>query len=331
MSIIDETRFVERFQFFNGQRLFASDLQGLDEFNREMRWLHNQSLHQPGVGSGFAVNGKKGDREVMIRPGYAVDTKGREIILTETETLQVPPVAGDKGNPIYFDLAVSYPDDETLEEAETREGICGDRGVIRLQEAPVFCWIELAGDQLAPKKQKLKSDLQNGLRLRLARIAVLDCQLYADASIAERLNARPALTPYIVSGTESLSGFVIEPLVGLSAAAEFPILVIRGTVDTSAADFLTIPEYHAHLTGPRQLSLQTDGGVTVNILIVDQSQITVQERTRFESLAFALVAGDDLETQDIPTRDPAVKIKRIDEVYIQIKSQWNLVWMGIEG
>jgi len=42
MSILDETRFIERFQFFNGQRLFASDLQGADDFNREMRWLHNR-------------------------------------------------------------------------------------------------------------------------------------------------------------------------------------------------------------------------------------------------------------------------------------------------
>mgnify|MGYP001036441712 CR=1 FL=1 len=46
------TQFLERIQFFNGQRLFASDLQALEAFNREMRWLHNQSLHQPGVGSG---------------------------------------------------------------------------------------------------------------------------------------------------------------------------------------------------------------------------------------------------------------------------------------
>ena len=62
MGILEETRFIERLQFFDGQRLFASDLQGLEAFNREMRWLHNRSLHQPGIGSGFAVYGKKGDR-----------------------------------------------------------------------------------------------------------------------------------------------------------------------------------------------------------------------------------------------------------------------------
>src|ERR1700682_4309524 len=170
MGLIDETKFVERFDFFDGQRLFASDLQGLDAFNREMRWLHNQSLHQPGVGSGFAVKGKKEDREVVVGPGYAADGLGREIILTETQTIPIPPVAGNKGYPIYFDLTVAYPDAAALEEAETREGICLDAGVTRRREQPVFCWVELAGEQLAPRKTKLALELQKNLRIRLARI-----------------------------------------------------------------------------------------------------------------------------------------------------------------
>ena len=74
---------LERLQFFNGQRLAAADLQSIDDFNRQMRWLHNQSLHQPGVGSGYAISGKKGDREVTVQPGYAIDSSGREIGLTE--------------------------------------------------------------------------------------------------------------------------------------------------------------------------------------------------------------------------------------------------------
>ena len=95
MSIIGDTRFVERSSFFNGQRLFASDLQDVDDFNRQMRWLHNQSLHQPGIGAGFATVGNKGDREVSIQPGYAIDSAGREIVLTDAVVQAVPPVAGD--------------------------------------------------------------------------------------------------------------------------------------------------------------------------------------------------------------------------------------------
>src|ERR1051325_11222587 len=96
MAQIGSTRTLERVEFFNGERLFAADLQTLEEFQREMRWLHNKSLHQPGVASGFAVAGEKGDRQVIVQPGYALDSSGREIVLTEVNHVEaVPPVADD--------------------------------------------------------------------------------------------------------------------------------------------------------------------------------------------------------------------------------------------
>ena len=70
MTVASTTRFIERLQFFDGQRLFAEDLQALEQQHRELRWLHNQSLHQPGVATGYAVAGAKGDRKVTIQPGY---------------------------------------------------------------------------------------------------------------------------------------------------------------------------------------------------------------------------------------------------------------------
>src|SRR5258707_13601471 len=71
MTPIGSTKFIERVRFFDNERLIAPDLQAIDDFARQMRWLHNRSLHQPGVASGYAVAGQKGDREVTIQPGYA--------------------------------------------------------------------------------------------------------------------------------------------------------------------------------------------------------------------------------------------------------------------
>src|SRR5690349_5079882 len=141
------TQFIERIQFFDGERLFAADLQTLEAFNREMRWLHNQSLHQAGVAAGYKVTGLKGDRQVTIEPGYAIDTLGREIILTLTDVEPVPPVGNDgNGQPAVFDLTVAYPDDSVLKTAETREGTCDPSPkAIRLREQPVFCWIPVLG------------------------------------------------------------------------------------------------------------------------------------------------------------------------------------------
>jgi hypothetical protein len=203
MGLLDETRFIERQQFFNGQRLFATDLQGLEAFNREMRWLHNQSLHQPGIGNGFAVSGKKGDREVTIGPGYAIDAKGREIVLTETRKEPVPPVAGEAdGSPASYDLTVSYPADEDLEEAETRGGICNSHGVVRRREEPEFCWVPLQKDETGRLSAvgKLGEDIKKGLRIVLARAEVLNCQLDSAPSVAQRRSARPSKQPYIACG-----------------------------------------------------------------------------------------------------------------------------------
>lgn len=204
MGILNETRFVERLRFFNGQRLFASDLQGLEAFNREMRWLHNASLHQPGIGSGLAVYGKKGERQVTIKPGYAIDALGREIVLTRDLVEPVPPVSSEQdGRSVLYDLTISYPDDDALEEAETREGVCLPRGVVRLREEPVLCWVRLERDdqdRLHARNPQLGKDIESGLKLVLTRVEVLNCQLEKDLSIAERRSARPAKQPHIACG-----------------------------------------------------------------------------------------------------------------------------------
>jgi len=192
---------LERLLYFSGQRLSASNMQSIEESNREMRWLHNQSLHQPGIGSGFAVRGEIGDREVRIEPGYAIDSKGREIVLTRTSILPVPPVAGGENNKAaFYDLTVSYPEEQDLEEVETRQGVCTDRGTVRLREEPNFCWVELNPDNKEPIGD-LGDEIRKGLRITIMRAEIQDCRLNKKISIAQRLNSRPTKGPNIVSGS----------------------------------------------------------------------------------------------------------------------------------
>src|SRR5262249_3087724 len=144
MAIIGETQFLERIQFFNGERLFATDLQTLEAFNREMRWLHNQSLHQPGVGSGYAVAGNVGDPPGTSSPRYAPDSLGRELTSRESLPPRLPPGADNgSGGSVFYLLTVSYPADTDLKPSETRAGVCYQPGVVRLREEPVFCWVRL--------------------------------------------------------------------------------------------------------------------------------------------------------------------------------------------
>src|ERR1044072_4557868 len=97
MDCLKQTSTIERLQFFNGQLLLAEDLQGIGAFNREMRWLHNISLHQIGIGNGFAVTGKRGEREVRIGPGYAIDGLGRGIVSVTDNAEARPTTRGGGG------------------------------------------------------------------------------------------------------------------------------------------------------------------------------------------------------------------------------------------
>lgn len=347
MGILEETAFIERLQFFNGQRLFASDLQGVEAFNREMRWLHNSSLHQAGVGDGLAANGKKGDREVTIGPGYAIDARGREIVLTRTHTQQVPPVAGGPdGKPVLYDLTVSYPEDSDLEEAETREGICLPRGVIRLREKPVFCWVRLDSNG-QPIDSGLKQDVLTGMKIVLARAEVFNCQLNKDLSIAQRRSARPAKQPYITCGVVDPTDweiwriadptiFTIQPTAIAQARLGAFILPcgLTADIETTSAGFLTTPCYSARIEGPRlnliasaeqahvidglvNIRNPTPRGFTIDVLLIAQLFPTVVE-PEFTTLAAMTVAAEEEEEDFCAQLLPNF-------------SNWHVVWMGVEG
>ena len=50
---------IERPVFFDGQRLTSEDLGEAFAYERELRWLHNRSLHGWGIVLGYAVTGAR--------------------------------------------------------------------------------------------------------------------------------------------------------------------------------------------------------------------------------------------------------------------------------
>jgi len=339
MPIIGTSRFTERIKFFNGQRLFASDLQDVEQFNREMRWLHNQSLHQAGVASGYAVTGNKDDREVTIEAGYAVDSLGREIVLTQPEVLQIPPVANDgQGNPVYYDLTVSYPSDLLLKETETRDGICASRSAVRLREKPVFCWVELVSTSSVfgsaailegrqAKLQKLNEQVENGLRIRLARAEILNCKLNQPLSVAQRRNAKPPPQPFIFAGRT-------EKNLQWDAAVRNFAIEATVRVDTSAAHFRTPPRYFANVIGPREVKATIDAQEVT--LIIDGFE-------RIYSLSDPLTPKFNVNDADdrtgfkfslfIPSMLIDLRTLTLDKIAAALNpalKDWYVEWMGVE-
>jgi hypothetical protein len=326
VSILDETQFVERLEFFNGQLLTASDLQGIDDFNRQMRWLHNASLHQPGIGSGFAVTGKKGDPQVTIKPGYALDDLGREIVLTHDSIEPIPPVAGDgAGGPAWYSLTVSYPDDAALDPTETREVICnpGQSGVVRRREVPVFCWVAITSDTGLPVDANAKADILAHRKIVLAEIAVLNCQLKQAVTVARRCNARPDCGAHVCCGRVRFSELKMLPEPRLAAALRL-ITFEPFKISTADAAFLSVPQYSVQIQGNRLLKISLRE-TAARILVFDQ--LRIEEQTQ-DSITVRLVVLPLFER--LQPRERTARAKQMDPVGAAIERQWKIAWMGVE-
>src|SRR5262249_46390441 len=163
---------------FTGQQLKATDLAALQRSNRELRWLHNRSLHAWGIGIGLAVTGERGDRAVTVDDGYGVDCRGREIILTEPQTKTVPAVAaGPGGGEASYYLVAAYQSDDDQKVRERRPGVCLPDGTVRLSEEPLIDW-------------RRPDQLEEGFELILAQAWIQNCQLSRPLSFAARRYAR---------------------------------------------------------------------------------------------------------------------------------------------
>jgi len=312
-------QFLERIQFFDGQRLFADDLQALESVHRELRWLHNQSLHQPGVGSGYAVVGKKGDKQVIIGAGYAIDVRGREIVLTESVVEPVPPVADDgTGQPAVYDLTVAYPDDAELKESETRQGVCTPAGVVRLRESPALCWVRLGAD-LKPVSSVVAGQVQAGLRILLTRIEVKNCALARDLSIVQRRNARPPELPYVSCGETDPDTTAWD----VWMASDGP-LGLTVPVDTSSAHFRVTPRYAAQIEGDRLFPSAVNRTLVLDGLV----QVQDESPSRF-TLRLLMPALDGGPIRLNPSA--LLSGSRATLLALLRKNRWRVVWFGVEG
>lgn len=366
MSLIDETRTLERRAFFASQRLLDVDLNDRESFHRELRWLHNRSLHQPGVGNGYRIVGAKGDRSVTIGPGYAIDAKGREIILTREVEEAIPPVAGEeKGTlPSFFYLAVSYPDDARLDEAEIRLGTCGSRGAVRLSERPLLCWVPLSIDTtaratgaevLVPTDAGLRSAVNSGMLVVLALVEVFQCRLNRDIterSFLPRRTARPPRLPYTASGVEQAPSWTVETIEGMVApgdptgASLLPALIrLRATVKTVGATFGAIPRYMARVSdsAPNPFVFQPNldpppSPPTELVYIEPRLEVLLDDRltdhTKFTAsvslLVYSATSGVFGHAKPLLFKND-ISPETLRSIGEKFAARWSIVWVGIEG
>jgi len=291
---------LERITFFAGQHLTAADLAELQRAHRELRWLHNRSLHGWGIGLGLDVMGERGDTAIIVQPGYGVDCLGREIILTEPQTKSIPATAAGpaRGASVFY-LVAAYQGDEEQRVAEKRPGVCLPEGTVRLSEEPRIDW-------------RRPEQLQEGLELVLAQVQIQNCCLSQPPSPAPRRYARPPQQPYLSAGQAQVVGTDLEIVWQGEELA-----IAQMEVDTGAAGFSLTPHYTAHITGHRYLA-EAPGP----LIVFDHLAITDVAPRRF-TLQIALRVVWPIESEAEGAMPPVGSI--VDGL------GWRVVWMGIEG
>ncbi len=301
---------LSRPEFFDGQRLDADDLNAIYDYHRELRWLHNRSLHGWGVATGLVVSGTKGGSTVSVTPGYALDCNGHDIVLAETETLIVPSVAGaPTGGPQTYYLTASWVDDSALSPNETREGVCGGGGAVRRPERARLRFQDPANVSSSA------NIFRRGIDIVLATIRVEDCTLAAAPSVAERRDAKPASRPTIAAGSTPAGSTRWSFYPNPSQARG-----VRTVVDASAAGFTRTPAYSAQVVGNRRLSASgpTLDGFPQIVSATPASFVLQLEMPR----NLALGSG---------TMNPNSAFVAATLNTLENSLRWYVAWIGVEG
>jgi hypothetical protein len=291
---------LERIRFFSGELLTADDLTTVDENNRQLRWLHNRTLHNWGIAYGFNVSGARGDTSVTVSPGYANDSYGREIILSGPVTQPIPAVPGASGGgPAIYYLVANYIDDAN-EPAEEQRGptACGPGGAVRLSNDPAIVW-------------KTAAELNSGIDVVLGQISIQNCALSAAVSSAGRRMAATAARFSVIPGEVSAASLKWVSWKQGSVNVGF-----TAAVDTSAAKFQSTPTYLVEIVGGRTLDSPA-------LVALDFASIANPSPSGF-TLQVALPAGSGVINPSVlldPSSGPGL-IKQLG---------WRVFWLGVQG
>jgi hypothetical protein len=120
---------VKRLNYFHHQFLDEKDFQDEQSYHISMRRLHNRTLHRWGVVEGLTVE-RRGDRQIIVRPGFAIDREGREIVLGNEIVHDVANSGG--GGHAY--VTIAYKESHHEDDRQNASGMEGYRRTTELPE-----------------------------------------------------------------------------------------------------------------------------------------------------------------------------------------------------
>ncbi|MGI5154095.1 hypothetical protein [Microbispora sp. CA-102843] len=107
----------KRVRYFDGQ--FLQDQDFIDEQNYQLdrEHRHNRLLHGPGIAEGLTVT-SAAPNQVTVAPGTAIDSEGRQLVLAQATTVDLP--GADFNDKQGVELLLSYR--ENAEDPQTAGG-----------------------------------------------------------------------------------------------------------------------------------------------------------------------------------------------------------------
>jgi Chaperone of endosialidase len=120
----------KRVRYFDGQFLQDQDFIDEQDYQLDREHRHNRLLHGPGITEGLSVT-SAGPNQVTVSAGSAIDSDGRQLVLAQATTVDLP--AADFNDKQGIQLLISY-----LESAEDPQTVGGSQDFTRWLERPTL-------------------------------------------------------------------------------------------------------------------------------------------------------------------------------------------------
>ncbi len=238
---------IKRPNYFRAQFLVEKDFQDEQAYHRTMRQQHLLALHSWGVvGDGLSVTRTAGsDRNITISPGFAVDQKGQEIILSATRTIPLPEGDGS------FVLSIRYNEFRADSDRYTGPGADALNTHTRITETPSFVFGPPGSDDVPLARISLNQNSPIDESVRR----------YASSWIAPRANIPGPMT---INNTLTVAG-------GANVSENLAVagnLEVRGNFGNADNDEITMHGTlrSAHSSGALEVddAVHTTGSLTVD-------------------------------------------------------------------
>ena len=298
----------KRVRFFDGQFLQDQDFIDEQKYHLDRERRHNRLLHVAGIAEGLTVTSPEANK-VIVTAGTAIDSDGRQIVLAQPQTAELPAAAfndqqGIKLSIAFREMAVELQQSETGSDDYTRWHELPEITIVRqgedsVSETPRVLLAELALDNQGAVT--INNDVRQYSGLRLPGPA-------ADAAVLRTsVNSVVGLT-----GSLSIQGkLTVNDVIEINNAL-IPNIPWPGTIPMTVAAFS-----HKDFGNFNKVALQqmSHGTTILNAPLNSQIHFSINGETKMS--LYASGEDENLHRFQVGLRMTVKKSLQVDDALIR--------------